>query len=129
MANWIARLAGRRPGSASLPATPAAGNEAEWRRIAELTVEGFAGKRELRLDPTNCFRMIKLRSRSVSVEVFRWTLQFDDGAIQELSVNCLFEGAESRPILIAGRRLKGMLVEYDAPKSTRRGQLEIWAQP
>jgi hypothetical protein len=81
------------------------------------------------MDPERSFRLIKLRSRRGDVEVYRWTLHFDDGTLQELSINCLFQGTESRPILIAGRRLKEMVVEYDAPRTGLRGVLEILAQP
>jgi len=104
-------------------------NEAEWQRIAELAVEGGAGSGRLPMDPERSFRFIKLRSRHGDVEVYRWTLHFEDGSLQELSINCLFEGTESSPILVAGRRLKGMVVEYDAPRTTHRGVLEILAQP
>ena len=99
-----------------------------WQQIAELTVHGAAGKSRLPMNPERSFRLIKLRSRHGDVEVYRWTLHFDDGSLQELSINCLFQGAESRSILIAGRRLKEMVVEYDAPRTTQRGVLEILAQ-
>jgi len=101
----------------------------EWQRIAELKIEGLAGKSKFPVSPDRSFRLIKLRSRQGDVEVYRWTLLFDDGTLQELSINCLFEGSESRPILIAGRRLNGMVVEYDVPRTKMRGVLEILGQP
>jgi hypothetical protein len=76
----------------------------------------------------NRFRSIKLRSRKVDIEVYRWTLEFEDGTTQELPVKCLFDGAESRPLMINGRPLKGMVLEHDTLQAPGRGRLEVWAQ-
>ena len=128
--NWFRQLLSERLTLSDRPATSSPiGDESEWQRIAELKIEGLAGKSRLPISPESSFRLIKLRSRQGDVEVYRWTLLFDDGTLQELSINCLFEGSESRPILIAGRRLNGMVVEYDAPRTKARGILEILGQP
>ena len=121
MNRWIARLTDRLRGDNHTAV------EGDWRRIAGLTVAGTSGKNEIDLDPNNAFRLLKLRSHSVDVDVYRWILEFEDGSTQNLSVDCLLDGTESRPMMIAGRRLKGMLVEYDASLAARRGKLEVWA--
>jgi len=122
MANWITRLAGKL-------ATHVEDADTGWQRIARLSVRGAGGVSRLEVDPNKGFRLIKLRSLSAGVEVYRWILKFDDGTTQDLSVNCLLDGADSSAMLIAGSRLTGMVVEYEATKATRQGRLEIWAQP
>ena len=130
LANWFGQLRGKghRFSTGRGDEFPTA-KDADWQQIAELEIESVAGKSRLPVNPDANFQLVKLRSRRGDVEVYRWTLQFDDGSIQELSINCLFDGAESRPILVAGRHLKEMIVEYEAPRTTRRGVLEILAKP
>ena len=129
MKNWFRRLLNERLAPHRVAASNPIEDGSEWQRIAELKIEGLAGKSKFPVSPDRSFRLIKLRSRQGDVEVYRWTLLFDDGTLQELSINCLFEGSESRPILIAGRRLNGMVVEYDVPRTKMRGVLEILGQP
>ena len=130
MTDWIRRFLGLRK-----PSSPREGgggpitNGSGWERIAEIEVEGAAGRRVIRVSSEVRYRYIKLRARQGDVEVFRWTLQFTDESSQELTIGCLFEGSESRTILIGDRRLLEMAVEYDAPRGAKRGVLEVWAQP
>ncbi len=125
--NWVRRLARRRVPSSCVETSTAI--SAQWQRIATIGIEGCAGRSPLRFSPQANFRLIKLRCRVGNVAVYRWTLQFEDGAFQDVFMHCLFEGAESQPILISGRRLQGMVLEYDAPSPKLRGVLEVWAQP
>ncbi len=108
--------------------TPSFPAESDWCRIAVLPVEGVAGSNEVKVNRDNHFRSIKLRSRRADIEVYRWILEFEDGTTQELPVKCLFDGAESRPLMINGRPLKRMVLDHETLKAPRRGQLEIWAQ-
>jgi len=107
--------------------TPLA-RETDWRRIGAIGVNGGFGGNRVILGAAGRFRLVKLRSRGAEVEVYRWTLHFEDGAILDLSVNCLPEGIESHPMLIAGRRLMGMAVEYEVHRAGWGSRLEIWAQ-
>ena len=106
----------------------AAAQERDWQKIGAVAMDGTAGRDQVTLRQAARYRLIKLRCRGVDVEVNRWTLRFEDGAILDLSVNCLLAGTESRPMLILGRRLRGVVVEYAPRWATRRGRLEIWAQ-
>jgi hypothetical protein len=128
MHNWISRL--RRqfrrrgpPGGAS-PAL-----DVEWQRIAGLSVARVPEANQVSIRPDRNFQKIKLRSLGSDIDIYRWILEFHDGTILDLSVNLLLEGCESSPMRIAGRRLKRVLVRFDGSRVTRRGRLEIWAQP
>ena len=99
-----------------------------WQRIGHVRVENASGRNEIALDLVNDFRLVKLRSRFVDMQVSRWTVEFENGAIQDLSVGWLLRGTECRPVAIAGRRLKGMAVEYRAGAGARGGRLEVFAQ-
>ena len=128
MKNWVARLAASCIGALSWRrGGPSFAADGRWHRIAVLTIKGSAGTNEVKMSRDNRFRSIKLRSRKVGVEVYRWILEFDDGTTQDLPGKCLFDGCESRPLMVNGRRLKGMVLEYDTLNAPRRGQLEIWA--
>jgi hypothetical protein len=105
----------------ALPAQPG------WQLLAVVTLEGGVGRSTLQFHPVRSIQYIKLHSLRGDVEVYRCTLLFEDDTRQELSINCLFQGEESGGIMIAGRRLKGMVLEYDTPKATRRGRLEVLA--
>ena len=115
-------------GLAGLRATAALA-EPEWHRIAWLAVDSAHGRNSVVVSPCSRFRLIKLRSLGADVEICRWVLAFDNGSIQDLSVHRLLSGGESRPMSIAGRRLIGFVVDYDARQSGRRGRIEIWGQP
>jgi hypothetical protein len=71
--------------------------------------------------------MVKLKSPRVDIRIRRWALEFDNGSIQDFSLTCLLRGTESRPMTIAGRQLKRMVVEYEAREGAR-GALEVWAR-
>ena len=130
MTDWIRRfLSLRKLSSPGVGGGTPVANGTRWDRIAEIEVEGAAGKRGIRVSSEVRYRYIKLRARQGAVEVFRWTLRFADGSSQELTMRCLFEGSESQTILIGDRRLLEMAVEYDAPRGAKRGVLEVWAQP
>lgn len=123
----ITRLFGERPIPGPVADPEGLPANAGWQLLAAVTLEGGAGKSNIQLHPVRSIQYIKLHSLRGDVEVYRCTLLFEDGSRQELSINCLFEGEESGCIMIAGRGLKGMVLEYDAPKATRRGGLEVLA--
>lgn len=116
MTKWIAGLLG------------GGGVPAGWNRIAHLAIAGDSGRWRINLDLNAGLRYVKLKSPLVDILVYRWTLEFEDGRIQDLSVGRLLAGTESRPMAIAGRRLKGMAVEYSLASGVRRGRLESWAR-
>ena len=99
----------------------------DWQRIATVTAEQGRGKCHLSM-PRMKLRVVKLKSPAMDVQVRRWTLDFDDGSIQDLSIGCLLRGTESRSIVVAGRALKGMIVECKANECVRAARLEVWAQ-
>ncbi len=103
--------------------------EAEWQRIAGLTVAGACGRNHVNIAPDRIFRKIKLRPLATDLDVCRWTMEFNDGSILDLSVPRLLEGTESKPVTITGKYLKRVIVRYDPGRVTRRGRLEIWGQP
>jgi len=103
--------------------------QAEWQKIADLTLAGACGLNQLNLAPDRIFRQIKLRPLATDLDVYRWTMEFNDGSILDLSVPRLLEGTESKPVTISGKRLKRVVVKFDPRRVARRGQLEIWAQP
>jgi hypothetical protein len=118
MINWIGRLrkADTSPG-------------ADWQKLAGQSVAGNRGQNQFVIRPDRAFQTIKLRSLAADLIVHRWILEFHDGTILNLAVTSLLEGSESKPLPIPGRRLTKVVVRYDATKVTRRGRLEIWAQP
>ena len=124
MTNWISRLRGFQPPSWDAPAP--LGDD--WRKIAGLVVAGARGPSQVSITPDRNFQRIKLRSLGTDIDIRLWILEFHDGTILDLSVNCLLMGCETRPMPIAGRRLKRVVVKFDGSRVTRRGRLEIWAQ-
>ena len=128
MANWINRFRrGRAPFTGWRDAPAIA--DSDWERIARLAVAGGRGVHQVTIRADRCLHGIKLRSINADIDVYRWVLEFQDGTILDLSVNCLLEGSESRPMPISGRQLKRIVVRFDARRFTRRARLEIWAQP
>lgn len=123
----ITRLFGKRPISGPVAEPEGLPAHAGWQLLAKVNLEGGAGKSDIQIHPVRSIQHIKLHSLRGDVEVYRCMLLFDDGSRQELSINCLFEGEESGCIMIAGRYLKGMVLEYDAPRGTRRGELQVLA--
>jgi len=103
-------------------------DEADWQKIAGLTVAGAGGLNQVHIAPDRIFRKIKLRPLATDLDVSRWTMEFNDGSILDLSLPRLLEGTESKPITISGKRLKRVVVKYDPRRVARRGRLEIWAQ-
>src|SRR5437762_379333 len=99
-----------------------------WHRIAWATVENTNGRNKVVVNPRGPFRLIKLRSLGADIEICRWVLAFDTGSIQDLSVHRLLRGDESRAMSTAGRRLTGVVVDYDARVAGWRGRIEIWGQ-
>ncbi|HXK04606.1 MAG TPA: hypothetical protein VMS37_19545 [Verrucomicrobiae bacterium] len=118
MVQWITRVLG----------LSYVGAPADWNRIAHVAVAPPKGRLRVDLDIGNGLCFVKLKSPLVDIRVFRWTLEFADGSIQDLSVGCLLAGTESRPMPVAGRRLKGMVVDYEMARGSRRGRLESWAR-
>ncbi len=104
-------------------------DEAEWQRIAGLAVAGACGLNQVNLAPDRIFSKIKLRPLATDLDVDRWTMEFNDGSILDLSLPRLLEGTESKPVTITGKRLKRVVVKYDPRRVARRGRLEIWGQP
>jgi|SRR4051794_19004980 hypothetical protein len=98
-----------------------------WQRIAQVRVERASGRNEIKVEPACDFSLLKLRSLSVDMEVSRWTVEFENGSLQDLSVGWLMKGTECRPMQVAGRRLKGMAVEYAAGARARAGMLDVFA--
>ncbi len=80
------------------------------------------------IDPNRRFTKIKLRCLATNLDVHRWTMEFNDGSILDMSLHCLLDGTESKPVMIPGRLLKKVVVRYDPRRVTRRGRLEIWGQ-
>ena len=130
MTNWVARLVYGPDGRLPWSSDKASGwEEADWQKIGVLPVSPAGGRMQFNPDDQNGFRFIKLRSRGADVEIDHWTLEFDDGSVLDLSVNCLLSGTESRPMAVARRRLRRITVKYAALQSTGRARLEVWAQP
>ena len=122
---WNEHFRSRFGGGAAGLRTP---DEAKWKRIAGLAVAGACGLNTVNIDPDQIFRKIKLRPMATDLDVCRWTMEFNDGSILDLSLPRLLEGTESKPVSITGRQLKRVMVKYDPDRVTRRGRLEIWAQ-
>jgi hypothetical protein len=72
------------------------------------------------------YRFLKLRAKSVDVQVRRLAVEFSDGSLQDLSIGFLLSGSESLPIRIGQSEAKGILLEYRAAVGTR-GEVEVWA--
>ena len=102
-------------------------DEAKWQRIAGLAVAGACGLNTVNIFLDQSFRKIKLRTMATDLDVCRWTMEFNDGSILDLSLPHLLEGTESKPVSITGKRLKRVMVKYDPDRVSRRGRLEIWA--
>ena len=102
--------------------------EIAWRKIAALALNRRVGRNQVAVGSGAGFALIKLRPRGADVTIYRWTLRFEDGAIVDLSVNCLEEGKESRALTIAGRRLRSVAVDYEIRNPSWGRRLEIWAQ-
>jgi hypothetical protein len=101
---------------------------AEWQKLAGIAVDE-GGLKQVNISPDRSFQAIKLRSFAADLDVRRWVMEFHDGSILDVSVNLLLEGTESKPVAIAGRRLKTVVVKYDPTGVARRGRLEIWGEP
>jgi len=100
----------------------------EWERIATLMLDrGIVGC-QLELPPGTRWQRVKLRSPAKDVEVRRWTLLLHDGSIQDLSVGCLLQGTETRPILIAGRTVLAMTLDCQTRECARAVRVEVWAE-
>lgn len=128
MTNWITRLTGQPFNPGSFRDWNSITAESLWQRIAGLPVMVSGDRKRVPVGSNHTFRKIKLRCRGAEIDVKRWTLEFEDSTIVDLSVNYLPEGTESQPMSITGRRLTGVAVEYSARMCRRRGRLEIWAQ-
>jgi hypothetical protein len=102
--------------------------DSEWHRIAGLPVSGARGINHVSVGADRIFQRIKLRCLGSDIDVDQWILEFHEGTILDLSVNCLVEGSESQPVTIGGKRLKRVIVKFDGTRVRRRGRLEIWAQ-
>jgi len=101
--------------------------ESDWQRVASLAVGGGAGPHALTLHSDAGYRFVKLRATSLDVDVRRFTLEFGDGSLQDLSIGRLLRGCESRPMNFTGREWKGILVEYRL-RAGERGKIEVWAR-
>ena len=99
----------------------------EWQRIARVNVAHASGRNEIKLEQACDFTMLKLRSLFIDMRLNRWTVEFEDGASQNLPVGWLIEGTECRPMQVTGRRLKGMTVEYVTDARARAGRLDVFA--
>lgn len=103
-------------------------DEAEWQRIAGLTVADTCGYNQVDIHLNRIFNKIKLRTLATDLDVYRWTMEFNDGSILDLSLPRLLDGTESKAVTITGKMLKRIVVKYDSREVARRGRLEIWAQ-
>jgi hypothetical protein len=125
MIKWVSRLRSR---ISRLWSADRIAADPEWQKIARLGVIRDSRPKQVCIKPDCKYRNIKLRSLATDLDVHRCRLEFHDGTILDLPVNGLLKGTESKPMAIGGRRLKRVVVQYDASRVARRGRLEIWAQ-
>jgi hypothetical protein len=125
MTNWITGFR-RRVRGCPLEVPVSGGRE--WQKIAGLPVSGASANGQIVVRPDRDFVNIKLRSMGTDIDIERWSLEFHDGTILVLSIHGLLAGTESRPLAIAGRILKRVVIRFDGNSVQRGGRLEIWAQ-
>jgi len=97
-----------------------------WRRVGSLAIGGAPEPQILTLNSDDAYRFVKLRATLTDVYIPHFTLEFGGGSLQGFSVGCLLRVRESRPVDLAGREWKGILLEY-LVRAGERGEIEVWA--
>jgi hypothetical protein len=100
--------------------------DSSWKRVARLQIGRASAGLGLNWTAARNYRFIELRAMSVDVRVRRLAVEFSDGSLQALSIECLLRGSESRPIGVGRGEAKGILLEYRATVGAR-GEVEVWA--